>query len=68
MQNTDFSNGFLHAIYIVGGKMMNGIESFANMILKSVQGTSVGLTYCAPAEGCSGSTAHRKGFNDETIH
>ena len=49
--------------------MMNGIESFANTILKEAcRGTSVGLTYCAPTEGCSGSTAYRKRFNDETMH
>ncbi len=49
--------------------MMNGIESFANMILKEacrVQASDLHIS--APSEGCSGSTAHRKGFNDETIH
>ena len=48
--------------------MMNGIESFANMILKEACRVQASDLYCAPAEGCSGSTAHRKGFNDETIH
>ena len=49
--------------------MMNGIESFANTILKEAcRVQASGFTYCAPEEGCSDSTTHRERFNDETIH
>ena len=48
--------------------MMNGIESFANTILKEACRVQASDLHIVPAEGCSGSTAYRKRFNDETMH
>lgn len=48
--------------------MMNGIEIFANMILKEACRVQASDLHIVPEEGCSGSTAYRKRFNDETLY
>ena len=48
--------------------MMNGIESFANMILKEACRVQASDLHIVPAEGCSGSAAYRKRFNDEILY
>lgn len=47
---------------------MNGIEIFANAILKEACRVQASDLHCAPAEGCSGATTYRKRFNDETVY
>ena len=50
------------------GKVMNGIEIFANTILKEACRVQASDLHIVPAEGCSGATTYRKRFNDEPVY